>query len=273
MDKSKSRGRTASKQAWRERIWSLLTRRRVGRFPLPLNDRIPNFAGAEQAAARLAALPEWRAARTLKCNPDAPQRAVRLRALREGKDVYVAVPRLRAERCFIHLDPRRIPAARLAAAATIGGAAALGVPVAPHELPHVDLVVAGSVAVNRRGARLGKGGGYSDLEFALAAELGAVDARTTVVTTVHDLQVVDGAIPMTAHDVPVDLVVTPTRVLRARRASPRPRGIRWDELDAAQLAAMPAVAGRKARPGGVESARRRSRVRSGPVLKGEGHDH
>jgi len=273
VDKSKSQGRTASKQAVRERIWSLLTRRRVGRFPLPLNDRIPNFAGAEQAAARLAALPEWRAARTLKCNPDAPQRAVRLRALREGKDVFVAVPRLRAERCFIHLDPRRIPAARLAAAATIGGAAALGVPVAPRELPHVDLVVAGSVAVNRRGARVGKGGGYSDLEFALAAELGAVDARTTVVTTVHDLQVVDGAIPMTAHDVPVDLVVTPTRVLRARRAPARPRGIRWDELDAAQLAAMPAVAARKARAGGVESARRRSRVRSGPVLKGEGHDH
>jgi len=50
VDKSKSRGRTASKQAWRERIWSLLTRRRVGRFPLPLNDRIPNFAGSEQAA-------------------------------------------------------------------------------------------------------------------------------------------------------------------------------------------------------------------------------
>jgi len=71
---------------------------------------------------------------------------------------------------------------------------------------------------------------------------------------------------MTAHDVPVDLVVTPTRVLRARGASPRPGGIRWDELDAAQLAAMPAVAARKARPGGVESARRRSRVRSGPVL-------
>jgi 5-formyltetrahydrofolate cyclo-ligase len=231
----------------RERTWALLTRRRVGRFPMPLDDRIPNFAGAEQAAARLAALPEWGAARTLKCNPDAPQRPVRLRALREGKEVYVAVPRLREAKCFLRLDPRRLGAARLAAASTIGGAAALGVAVAPAALPHVDLVVAGSVAVNRRGARVGKGGGYSDLEFALAAELGAVDARTTVVTTVHDLQVVDGAIPMTAHDVPVDIVVTPTRVLRPRRAFRRPRGIQWTALTPAQVAAMPALAARRRR--------------------------
>ena len=247
MDISKKAGRTASKQALRERTWALLTRRRVGRFPMPLDDRIPNFAGAEQAAARLAALPEWGAARTLKCNPDAPQRPVRLRALREGKEVYVAVPRLRAAKCFLRLDPRRLGAARLAAASTIGGAAALGVAVAPDELPHVDLVVAGSVAVNRRGARVGKGGGYSDLEFALAAELGAVDARTTVVTTVHDLQVVAGAIPMTSHDVPVDIVVTPTRVLRPRGAFPRPREIQWAALTPAQVATMPALAARRRR--------------------------
>jgi 5-formyltetrahydrofolate cyclo-ligase len=247
VDKSRGAGQATSKQALRERTWALLTRRRVGRFPLPLHDRIPNFAGAERAAERLATLPEWRAARTLKCNPDAPQRPVRLRALREGKEVYVAVPRLRAAKCFLRLDPRRLGTARLARAATIGGAAALGVAVRPEELPHLDLVVAGSVAVNRRGARVGKGGGYSDLEFALAAESGAVDARTRVVTTVHDLQVVDGAIPMTAHDVPVDVVATPTRVLRARRLRPRPRGIRWRSLTAAQLAAMPPLATRRAR--------------------------
>jgi 5-formyltetrahydrofolate cyclo-ligase len=246
VDISKRRGRITGKQALRERIWALLVRRRVAAFPFPLHDRIPNFAGAGRAAARLAEQPEWRRAKVLKCNPDAPQRPVRLRALREGKQVYVAVPRLRAARCFLHLDPARIPPARLPAAATIGGAAVLGVPVAPEELPHIDLVVAGSVAVNRRGARVGKGGGYSDLEFALAAELGAVDARTIVASTVHDLQVVAGAIPMTAHDVPVDLVVTPARVLRPRRAR-RPRGIRWDELDPAQLAAMPAVAAHRRR--------------------------
>jgi 5-formyltetrahydrofolate cyclo-ligase len=230
----------ADKQTLRERIWALLERRRVARFPFPVSGRIPNFQGAEEAAARAAALPEWQAAPRLKCNPDAPQRAVRLRALREGKIVFMAVPRLIAERCFLRLDPARL-GTRLAQAATIKGAARWGEPVTPKELGHIDLIVAGSVAVNARGARVGKGGGYSDLEFALAREVGAVDAETIVLTTVHDLQIVEGDIPMTAHDVPLDLVVTPERVIRTRRAFPKPKGIRWEELSAEQLDAMPVV--------------------------------
>ena len=166
---------------------------------------------------------------------------MRLRALRDGKIVFMAVPRLRAERCFIRLDPRRLRG-RLAEASTIGGATRLGEPVLPNELGRIDLVVAGSVAVNASGRRLGKGGGYSDLEWALARELGVVSATTRLLTTVHDLQVVRVAIPMTSHDVPVDLIVTPTRVIRARGTRPKPRGIRWDELSAAQIAAMPLIA-------------------------------
>jgi len=218
-----------------------LTERKVGRFPLPLHDRIPNFAGAEQAARRLTELPEWQAARRIKCNPDAPQRAVRLAALREGKTVVMAVPRLRAARCFLRLDPR-VLRGKLAQAATISGASTLGVAVPPAKIGRIDLVVAGSVAVDEAGARLGKGGGYSDLEFALARSLGLVDDDTPVVTTVHELQVVHETIPMTAHDVPLDIVVTPERVIRTRRRHQRPTAIIWSELSDAQLADMPALA-------------------------------
>jgi 5-formyltetrahydrofolate cyclo-ligase len=231
---------SVAKQKLRERIWKLLERRRVARFPFPVTGRIPNFQGAEQAAARAAALPEWQGARRLKCNPDAPQRALRLRALREGKTVFMAVPRLTDERCFLRLEPARL-GTRLAQAATIKGAARLGEPVAPEELGHIDLIVAGSVAVNARGARVGKGGGYSDLEFALAREAGALDARTMVLTTVHALQVLNGEIPMTPHDVPVDLVVTPERVIRTRTAFRKPEGIRRQELSPDQLEAMPVL--------------------------------
>ncbi len=230
-----------AKQALREKIWARLTQHRLGRFPFPLTDRIPNFRGAEAAAARLTTLPEWAAARRLKCNPDAAQLPVRRAALAAGKHVFMALPCLSAAKCFLHLDPERLRG-RLAKAATIAGAAALGRAVGPEALGHIDLIVAGSVAVDPRGARLGKGGGYSDLEFVLAAERGAVDAQTLVVTTVHDAQVVGGGIPMTAHDVPVDVVVTPTRIIRTRRTRPRPAGIDWEELSAAQLAAMPPLA-------------------------------
>ncbi|MGH7388568.1 MAG: 5-formyltetrahydrofolate cyclo-ligase [Candidatus Rokuibacteriota bacterium] len=231
----------AGKQALRERIWTLLEARGVGRFPLPLAGRIPNFAGAEAAAAHAAALPEWQAAQRLKCNPDAPQRSVRLAALRAGKRVFMAVPRLRDARCFLRLDPATLQGS-LTRAATIKGAAALGVAVAPRALGRIDLVVVGSVAVNARGARLGKGGGYSDLEFALTRQLGAVGEATPVLTTVHELQLVDDDIPMTAHDVPVDLIVTPERVIRTGRRRPKPAGVRWDELSDEQLAAMPPLA-------------------------------
>ena len=230
-----------TKAALRRRVWQLLVAQRVARFPFPIEDRIPNFTGAEAAAARAAALPEWRRAHRLKCNPDAPQRPVRLRALREGKIVFMAVPRLRAARCFIELDPHRLDG-RLAEASTIAGAAKLGRAVGPDALGAIDLVVAGSVAVNANGRRLGKGGGYSDLEWALARELGVVSARTPVLTTVHDLQILRAAIPVTAHDVPVDLIVTPSRVIRPAGRMAKPRGIRWPELTDEQIAAMPVIA-------------------------------
>ncbi len=46
-----------AKQAIRERVWALLERERVARFP-GATGRIPNFAGAPAAAARLASLPQ-----------------------------------------------------------------------------------------------------------------------------------------------------------------------------------------------------------------------
>jgi 5-formyltetrahydrofolate cyclo-ligase len=101
-------------------------------------------------------------------------------------------------------------------------------------------VVCGTVAVNRAGVRVGKGGGYSDLELGLLVEAGLVDDTTTIVTTVHPLQLVDEELPETAHDFRVDIVVTPEAVLRtgARRRSP---GIIWEHLDDEQIATMPVL--------------------------------
>ena len=226
------------KQAIRERIWALLEDRGVAAFPGAVG-RIPNFVGASAAADRLAALDEWRSARAIKSNPDAPQRYVRLRALREGKLVFMAVPRLREERCFWELDPRRLR--DLKTAASIRGAAKMGRPVSPRDLPHIDLVIAGSVAVSRNGARLGKGGGYSDLEFALCRSAGCIDERTRIATTVHPLQIVRGALPETAHDFRVDLIVTPGEVLRPRRTRAQPAGIIAEDLTDEIRAGVPAL--------------------------------
>jgi 5-formyltetrahydrofolate cyclo-ligase len=236
-----------AKQAVRERVWALLERERVARFP-GAQGRIPNFAGAPAAAARLASLPAWRAARVVKANPDAPQLPVRAHALADGKLLYMAVPRLAEARPFILLDPERldVPPRR---AASIGGSARHGRRVGVAEIHPVDLVVCGSVAVNRHGARVGKGGGFSDLEFALLAEAGLIGTDTVVATTVHPLQVLNEALPETSHDFRLDLIVAGDEVIRCRRTR-RPRGILWEHLDAAKVAAVPALAARAPRRGG-----------------------
>lgn len=226
------------KQDVRERIWGLMERRGVSRFPGP-RGRIPNFVGAEAAAERLATLQGWREAEAIKANPDSPQLPVRTRALAEGKRVYMAVPRLREKHPFLVLDPERLDVAPRRAA-SISGASRHGIPVGVDEVPHLDLVVCGTVAADRRGARVGKGGGYADLELAILTEAGAIDERTMIVTTVHPVQVVDGRLPETAHDVRVDRIVTPDRTISCRRTS-RPPGILWDQLDEARIEAIPVL--------------------------------
>lgn len=217
------------KQEVRERTWDLLEREGAARFP-GARGRIPNFPGAEQAAGRLADLPEWQAARVVKSNPDAPQLPVRRRARQDGKTLYMAVPRLTEEKPFVEVngDP------------TIKRAMAEGRPVALDELGPVELIVCGTVAVNHQGVRIGKGGGFSDLEFGLLVDAGLVGRDTTIVTTVHDLQLVDERLPETEHDFRVDVIVTPTTTLRTRTRR-RPPGILWDHLDPDRLAAIPAL--------------------------------
>lgn len=229
-----------TKDEIRERVWRLLEVRGVARFP-GSKGRIPNFVGAERAALALQSLSVWKKARVVKINPDAPQLPVRRMALREGKIVYMAVPRLRTIECFIELDPARL-GKRIAQAATIKGADRLGRPVALDDLPAVDLIVCGSVAVNGEGARVGKGGGFSDLEYGLLSETGRVGPKTSIVTTVHSLQLIPHAIEMRPHDIPVDWVVTPDGPNKLSPAFPRPRGIYWEALTEEKIAEVPLLA-------------------------------
>ncbi len=231
----------ADKQEFRERIWRLLEDRKVARFP-GAQGRIPNFMGAEAAAERLAKLEEWRRVAVLKANPDSPQLPVRTRALQDGKVVFMAVPKLAEPRPFVRLDPSRI-SGNLRTAASIKGAMKAGHPVLFGQMRRIDLVVCGTVAVNRSGVRIGKGGGYSDLEFGLLTEAGLVHDETVIATTVHDLQVVDEDLPDTDHDFRVDIIVTPNTVIRTG-ASPRQRpiGIMWSHLDPDKIGAVPVLA-------------------------------
>jgi 5-formyltetrahydrofolate cyclo-ligase len=234
-----------AKKAIRGRVWDLLVRERVA--APGAHGYIPAFVGSEAAADRLAGLPEWRAAQVVKAVPDRAQQPVRERALRDGKLLYVAVPRLAAELPFFVLDPADATAAP-AEAGSVEHAAHRGRharKVGVQDMRRVDVVVCGSVAVNRRGTRLGKGGGYSDIEVALLQEAGRIGPSTVIVTTVHPLQVIDEPIPETEHDFSVDLIVTPGEVIECEPQR-RPTGLYWNDLTAAKIAAIPVLAARAA---------------------------
>ncbi|RLF21769.1 MAG: 5-formyltetrahydrofolate cyclo-ligase [Thermoprotei archaeon] len=223
------------KKRIRERIWSLMESKNIAIFPRPVFGRIPNFKGNEVAAKKLVKSKYFDEAEVVFCCPDSPQRPVREAVLRSGKVLIMATPRLR--KGFLLLKPGYVPRGMEYKASTIAGAFRYGRLV--DEIPYqIDIKVTGSVAVTVEGARLGKGGGYSDLEYAILREMGVVSDETFILTTVHDVQIVNH-IPMTRHDVPVDVIFTPTRVIETRGVFPKPRGIYWDELDDEKIASIP----------------------------------
>jgi len=227
-----------TKDKIREEVWRTLEKEKVALFP-GTRGRIPNFKGAERAARLLSTLPEWQRAKHIKANPDSPQRPVRYLALSSGKTIYMAVPRLRERKCFVKLDPSKISPEKFHEASSIKGAFRYGIPVHPEEMHQIDLIVAGSVAVNRRGIRIGKGGGYSDLEYAIGREFGFVKEEVVIVTTVHPFQIMDGDLPETDHDFRIDFIVTPEEIIPIRREGGRPKGIIKEHLTEDKNSAIP----------------------------------
>jgi len=194
-----------AKKLLRERIWRDLTERKVATFPLPVFGRVPNFIGSEDAANRVRQLDEWRKAKVVFANPDAAQRKVRENALKEDKILVMASPRLKHG--FIVVNPKTVRGENRQAS-TIAGAFRFGKETT--DFPKPDLIVTSCVAVDGKGHRLGKGHGYGDIEIRMVKEK---FGKIPVVTTAHDLQVV-ADVPFDSHDEDVDVIVTPTRIIR-----------------------------------------------------------
>lgn len=226
-----------AKEDVRDRVWRLLERE--GAVPEGSYGKIPGFYGNEATAERLGELEVWKNANTIKANPDWAQLPIRIRALQDNKLLYMAVPRMASLKPFYQLDPASLSLPPEEAAEK-QGAEQIARRVGVDEMQPIDVVICGSVAVNRSGARIGKGAGYSDLEVALLIEAGLVTEETTIVAPVHQLQVIDEEIPETAHDFSVDLIVTPEEVIpcAGRR---RPSGIVWEDLTAEKVGAIPVL--------------------------------
>jgi 5-formyltetrahydrofolate cyclo-ligase len=201
------------KDQLRNKIWKLLEQKKVAIFPLPVFDRIPNFVGSDKAANLVRTLSEWKKAKVIFANPDYAQKKIRELALKEGKILIMASPRLRFG--FIQINPQKVKG-KEEVASTIKGAFKYGKQTEdPNrgflgKMPKPDLIITGCVAVDQKGWRLGKGGGYGDIEVKrIKDEFGKIP----VLTTIHPLQMVD-FVPHLSHDAKVDIIVAPEKIYR-----------------------------------------------------------
>jgi 5-formyltetrahydrofolate cyclo-ligase len=100
------------------------------------------------------------------------------------------------------------------------------------------------VAVNPiTGARIGKGKGYADLEYAIMSQMGCVTSKTIVLTTCHESQLINDLSNqiMEEHDLPVDIIVTPRRYIYTKRLFQRPERVYWNKIDTDMITNIPVL--------------------------------
>ncbi|XP_006926802.1 methenyltetrahydrofolate synthase domain-containing protein isoform X1 [Pteropus alecto] len=231
-----------SKQDIREQIWDYMESQNLADFPRPVHHRIPNFKGSYLACQNIKDLEVFARTREVKVDPDKPLEGVRLLALQSKKTLLVPTPRLRTGLFNRITPPPGATKDMLRKCATSEGVKNYSVPVGLDSRVLVDLVVVGSVAVSEKGWRLGKGEGYADLEYAMMVSMGAVSQETPVVTIVHDCQVID--IPealLEDHDLTVDYILTPTRVIATGCERPKPTGITWSKISCEVMGKIPVL--------------------------------
>ncbi|XP_054856592.1 methenyltetrahydrofolate synthase domain-containing protein isoform X1 [Eublepharis macularius] len=229
-----------SKWDIRQKIWDYLEASNLADFPRPVHHRIPNFKGSFQMCHCIQKWEVFDKAREVKVDPDKPLEGIRLAALQARKTLLVPTPRLRTGLFNQIVPPPGAGKDTLRKCATSQGVRDYSVPIGLDANVHVDLVVVGSVAVSEKGWRIGKGEGFADMEYAMMVSMGAVREDTVVVTAVHDCQVVD--IPeelLGDHDMTVDYIFTPTRVIQTGCKRPKPQGILWHKISYKTMEKIP----------------------------------
>uniref|UniRef100_A0A7C3SP82 5-formyltetrahydrofolate cyclo-ligase n=1 Tax=Thermofilum pendens TaxID=2269 RepID=A0A7C3SP82_THEPE len=216
------------KSELRKQVWLRLEASEVVVGPRPCYGRVPGFLGGIAAASKIAKLDLFKRARVLYFTPDGASRPLREEALRRGKTIVMSQPNLKG---YVVLEGSGLPESEVKRLSTLRGALLRGERALLLEGIKVDVIVLGSVAVDRSGARLGRGDGLYDLEYALLREMHAAGADTPVLTLVHGLQVLEEGIPMLPHDVPVDIIATPAELIVVSKPRYRkPSGVIWDLL-------------------------------------------
>lgn len=171
--------------------------------------KIPNFKGSEIAAKLLYGTDEWKNSKTIFCSPDSAQIPVRYLALIDDKNLIMASPNL--EDGYLYLEGSKLNGYEKEASTKEGAFKHCF----EKDLRNIfiDLVVEGSVAVDRLGNRIGKGRGFADREIEDLLNRNLIDENTPLLTTIHPFQLVD-YIPMESHDKKLNMIVSTEEIIR-----------------------------------------------------------
>lgn len=177
--------------------------------------KIPNFKGSDIAARLLAGTEEWKNSKNIFCSPDSAQIPVRYLALKENKNIIMASPNL--ENGYLYLEGKNLDGKEREASTKEGAFIHCSRFFDFGECSSfdiaIDMVVEGSVGVDRFGNRIGKGKGYGDREIEDLFNKNLINEKTPLVTTIHPFQLID-YIPTESHDRKLNMIVSTDEVIR-----------------------------------------------------------
>jgi len=186
----------------RYHIWDLMVKRKIAIFPLPPYGRIPNFKDARIAATRIKKLPQYRNSRCVFAGPDSVLKSLRDQILRDKKILAYATPHMK-EIKMLKPDSEKQDT-------SIKGLVSKGEGLTER----VNIAVVGSVAVDFKGNRLGKGSGYGDQEIEYLRSNNLVSDDFKIGTLVHSVQLIRDLLKFKEpHDIPVDFILTEKELL------------------------------------------------------------
>ncbi|WXG42310.1 MAG: 5-formyltetrahydrofolate cyclo-ligase [Candidatus Freyarchaeum deiterrae] len=182
-----------SKKEIRDYVWDMMVEERIAAFPYPPHGRIPNFVGADAAGRQIRKLEEYEKAECVFSPPDGVLIPFRRMVLMDGKILAYSTPHMTSFKMMRPGTPVKVSIRDL-----IGD----GEPLTRS----VDVAVVGSVAVDKKGNRIGKGSGYGDKELAYLKER---NPKILSGTLVHSRQVFEDFSNLAQeHDIIVDFILT-----------------------------------------------------------------
>ncbi|KAI1076725.1 5-formyltetrahydrofolate cyclo-ligase [Whalleya microplaca] len=234
---------TSHKSDIRAKVWKEL--RKVAypdsRFHYDFSSFIADFEGSQAAADKLLSLHSYQNCSTVFITPDNCLEYLREKTLCAGIKVLMTTYGIR--RGFWLLDPATIDEALYKYASTLDGMEKVGKYVSLADVValdlHVGFMVTGTGAINHDGIRFGKGHGFFDLEWGMLFSLKVVHQDTMTAALVHDCQVLDEPLAPEEFDTVCDLVITPTRILKADSSKKPTCGILWGCLGDGMLEDIP----------------------------------